>query len=136
MPQNAARPIRLPLRLPFATLVLAAGALLASLAAPPAAAQINPFKGNSQRLSDDDRDMLDATIARLNARAPLQPGDRETWKNPRTGSSGTIKLLRNYNFGTAPCHLVQYDFEVGDGGSQRSYQVDWCRMDNGWKIRN
>jgi hypothetical protein len=102
---------------------------LAFTAMPP------PARGQTeQRLSDADSAMMDAAVAKLNQRA-TQEGDSEAWANPKTGSSGTVTLKHMYPAGLIPCHSLAYDYEVGQNGSSRSYEIDWCKTATGWQQR-
>lgn len=120
------------------TLGMAVGGLLGAgmaLAAPPAAAQVNPFRQESaQRLSDADFKALSEAGSALLARPDLKTGDKASWANPKTGSSGTIIAEGTFQHGSFPCRRLRY-VTLGRGQPPaRSAELGWCHTPQGWKI--
>lgn len=120
-------------RLP--AVMLAVG--LGLVAAQPAHAQINPFRGSlANRLTNDDFVAMNNAVTSLLGRQALQSGETEVWNNPSTGTKGTIEVARDFKRGTWACHALRYTVYPGgaDGQSTSRATLNWCKTAQGWKI--
>jgi surface antigen len=87
------------------------------------------FLGNSavQWLTPADAKMLsDALDAALSAE---KEGTEETWSNPDTGASGSVKFRRAFMRGDTPCRSLQIRTTAQDITNGGVY--DLCRQPNG-----
>jgi surface antigen len=127
-----------PMRAGFITLAgmaLAVGLGMAGVR--PASAQINPFHGAfANRLTNDDFQMMGTAVTSLLDRETLTVGATEGWRNPASGSSGTVEIARDFKRGSYACHVVKYTvLPGGAGGLSTSHIVlNWCKTKAGWKI--
>jgi surface antigen len=106
-------------------------------AAQPAAAQINPFAGQlANRLSNDDFRAMGDAVTRLLKRDPLPVGASENWRNPRSRSHGSVKVVRDFKHDSFACHAVDYSAIPGSGGGRSATHatLNWCKTPEGWKI--
>ncbi len=104
----------------------------------PAAAQINPFRGNRQgpSLSEHDNRMLFDSINRLNRMSPLHVGQTDRWSNPKTGSSGVNTVERIFSSHGMPCHQLRHQIVVQRHQPATTYDMTWCRTAQGeWKSK-
>ncbi|MDE2515628.1 MAG: hypothetical protein KGL12_06360 [Rhodospirillales bacterium] len=120
------------------TLWMAVGGMLGAgmtLRASPALAQVNPFRQESaQRLSDADFKALSEAASALLARPDLKAGDKQSWANPKTGSSGTIIAEGTFQHGSFACRRLRY-VTLGRGQPPaRTAVLGWCDTPQGWKI--
>jgi surface antigen len=127
------------MRLMRPALTLAAMALAVWLGAgtQPARAQINPFRGAfANRLTNDDFQMLNDAASELLGHDPLTVGATEGWRNPKSGSSGTVEVTRNFKHGAYVCHALRYTVLPGGAGglSTSRTMLNWCKTEAGWKI--
>jgi hypothetical protein len=116
-------------------MLLAAG--LGMAAAQPAQAQINPFRGSfANRLTNDDFQAMGDAANSLLGRDPLTTGDTEVWKNPKTGTAGTIEVGRNFKHLTYACYALHYTVMPGgaDGRATNRTVLNWCKTSAGWRI--
>jgi surface antigen len=111
-------------------------ALLVGLAPGLASAQINPFKGRgADRLNSDDVRMLMDASNRLLAEPSPSAGASESWKNTRSGASGTVRLESSTQIRDLPCRVLLYHGKSGAGASPRDATLTWCRVADGrWLI--
>ncbi len=57
------------------------------------------------------------------------------WSNPKTGTSGTLTLVRGFDRGGMACHEMKYRFNFVRPTRHRNYTLDWCRDPAGeWRI--
>jgi surface antigen len=111
-------------------------ALAIGLAPGLASAQINPFRGRgADRLNSDDVRMLMDASDRLLAEPSPSPGASESWKNTRSGASGSVSLKGNSRRNGLACRILSYQAHSGSGMSPRSSTLTWCKTQDGsWKI--
>jgi len=66
------------------------------VAASSQAQQFSSFGSsrNGVGLTKVDSDMVSAATHQLNAKAALQPGDDQSWANPKSGHSGKITVTK------------------------------------------
>jgi surface antigen len=115
---------------------LASLALVVGLAPGLASAQINPFKGRgADRLNSDDvRMLMDASNLLLAEPSP-SAGASESWKNDRSGASGSVRLESTSQLHGLPCRVLLYQGKSGAGVSPRDGTLTWCRVQDGsWMI--
>ena len=118
---------------PLAIMLLALAGVAAG--ARPAAAQINPFHmEGAQRLSDADFKALSAAAGKLLDKPDLAEGDKESWANPNTGSSGVVIAEKPFEHAGLRCERLRYT-SLGRGKPPaRTAFLDWCDTPKGWKI--
>ena len=107
------------------------------MAAGHAAAQINPFgrSPNMPRLDPEDRRLLWDSADALNNATPSEAGASRNWHNPKSGNSGTVTLQRVFRANSMPCHALHYTVTLAAQQTQRTYDINWCRIQTGeWKI--
>ena len=86
-------------------------------------------------VSRDDTDRMHAAATRLYEGQSI--GTVERWRNPDTGNSGTIELLREFETSGMPCRSMKYLIRFGEVKKNqfRHYLVNWCKTSSGeWKI--
>ena len=116
---------------------LAAALLLAGISA--SAAQINPFRSNSQAtgLTKADVGMLSTTTGLVNRKEPVKVGDTEDWSNPSSGNSGKVTVTRLFHYNGMECHGLRYYLSFRASNTPRTYNTDWCKTKTGeWRIRS
>lgn len=102
--------------------------------AQTAAAQVNPF-GDSLDLKESDIAMLQAAASALFQDDKARIGQTETWKNPETGNSGAVLLLRLFEHAGMPCKRLQHSIKQKGRADQITYQFARCRTGDGsWKL--
>src|SRR5271156_2101276 len=115
---------------------LAVGAVALGLVlVHPAAAQINPFR-SSQAISltnDDFQAIGQAATSLLNHETPTV-GEVQAWENPRSGSTGTVEIARQFKHGSYGCFALDYTATAGGTASVQRSRLNWCKTKAGWKI--
>lgn len=112
-----------------------AGFAAVSLMSVGAVAQINPF-GNAQgnALSNEDFTIMNRAVETLLARPNLHIGSNESWRNPNTGSTGTITVQSNATRKAGACHTLGYQMAPNGRPIDGVAVLDWCKTKQGWKI--
>ncbi len=116
--------------------VLPACLLLGVAIAPFAYAQnFAPLgTGLGPLLKGDDLSIVGNVSAALNAAGTA--GSKH-WSNPKTGTSGTITLIRDFRGAGMACHELKYLFNLTHPTRHRTYTLNWCRIPSGeWKIKS
>ncbi|MEO8713766.1 MAG: RT0821/Lpp0805 family surface protein [Acetobacteraceae bacterium] len=110
-------------------------AFLALIALAPAHAQyFAPLSGRlGPGLKGDDLSIVSNVTDALNAAGTK--GSRQ-WSNPKTGTSGTIALIRDFHSAGMACHELHYRFALTRPTRHRAYTLDWCRSAGEWKIKS
>ena len=107
---------------------------LALMCAQTALAQVNPF-GDSLDLKESDIAMLQAAASALFQNEKAQLGQTESWKNPKTGNSGTVSLLDLFEHKGMPCKRLQHSIKQKGHADLIIYQFARCRAaDGSWKL--
>jgi len=117
--------------------ILTAALVLGGLAAPellalPASAQSMQMY-LPRRLTNSDMEILRADAGKLS------PEDtrKDSWKNPKTGHSGTVTATKEYQKSGMTCRKFKYTFHTRTSTDGLPYTLDWCRKPNGeWAIAN
>ena len=105
------------------------------LAPDLASAQINPFGGaQGMTLSNDDFATMSHAVERLLARPKLHVGSSESWKNPHTGSTGTISVQNYFSRKSLVCHTLGYQVAPRGKPASGMAVLDWCKTLQGWRI--
>lgn len=121
------------------TLAKAVGAVtLIFLASGPflaGRAQVNPFWSSrfGPKLTEQDRQYLINGTNELNEGPRPRAGQSLSWSNPNTKAHGTIELLRVYRHNDMTCHAMRYR-NTPPRGQTRTYNVNWCKSPDGWKV--
>ena len=101
----------------------------------PARAQINPFGDASRtKLTSGDFRVLDEATQLLLARPDLAPGVREDWKNPETGSTGSLTVKNRLHRRGLECVALGYQSMARGRPPNRIGALNWCQTPAGWKI--
>ncbi|MGA9864962.1 MAG: RT0821/Lpp0805 family surface protein [Acetobacteraceae bacterium] len=110
--------------------------LLAAAIAPAARAQQFPPFGSrlGPGLKGDDLAIVTDATGAMNAAGSR--GSRH-WSNPKTGTSGTITLVRDFRSAGMACHEFRYLLRFTHPTRHQTYTLDWCRTADGeWKIKS
>ncbi len=100
-----------------------------------ASAQINPFGGaQGVTLSNDDFAIMSRAADKLLARPHLAVGSNESWKNPATGSTGTVSIQGNFARKALACHTLGYQVAPRGTPTDGIAVLDWCKTPQGWRI--
>ena len=109
--------------------------LLGLLAAHSAQAQINPFGPPRQTgLTNSDFRVLDDATKQFLARPDLSPGAHEDWKNPETGSVGSLTVKNTLYRKGFDCLAIGYKSMARGRPPNRTGALNWCKTPDGWKI--
>ena len=102
----------------------------------PAAAQINPLRsGNAKPLDAADLAAANTATMHLLERTTLVAGALEHWKNPQSGSSGTVVAGSAITRNGMACRVMQYHTTVPGGPlPERRNTLTWCKTKEGWKV--
>lgn len=115
--------------------ILAAFALAAFTVASPSAHAADPFRGSGFRLDESDTALLKTAAEQLYLTDGVEVGTVEEWTNRKTGSHGTVKLIRKHEYKGLPCRRLQHDIELKRAKDPYRFTVDRCRTADGeWKI--
>jgi hypothetical protein len=129
--------------MPHRRLALPAAIVLALAAGFPGAAQaqINPFRTSraAPRLERTDLELLNQAAEKLYTQENVADGATESWDNPLTGASGSVKVVNSFHRtvrgDSLLCRKLRYEVAVRGRTGTRSYLIDWCRLPDGtWKI--
>lgn len=116
---------------------LAATVLAVTLLPTLAIAQTYPFKTwGAGRLRRADIRLIMDTSQRLLASPTLAEGQTESWNNPRSGASGSVTADRTFQREGARCHTLVYTASVRARAVPRQARLDWCRINETWRIRS
>ena len=106
------------------------------LLSTPAAAQINFFEEYVITLTRGDLDSMNTAAAALYKGKAAQIDATGTWKNPKSGNSGTVKLIGIYLYKGMPCRRLAHAIKIKGEADPKRFRIDRCRISNGdWKIR-
>lgn len=112
---------------------------VAGLASDLAPALVSPAAAQSmqaylpRRLSGSDMRILSDEAGKLGPQGPKE----ESWKNPKTGNSGTVTFLHQYQQAGLTCRGFRYTFHTGVSTDGTPYKLNWCEKSPGdWAIVN
>jgi surface antigen len=109
------------------------GVVAGVLAGPAAAQLLGPTWETDIVLTKGDYDAMDQTLDRaVHGRAV---GTVAIWRNPSTGHSGTLELMREFQRSGRRCERIDYTIQGGGhGGLTQHWVFDSCRQPDGsWK---
>lgn len=87
-------------------------------------------KGPLGHLKKDDVEMARAAIRKTLDTGP--DGQTQTWTNPKTKASGTIKPTKTFTQDGMRCRAA--DFTTSAGGERGASSWKLCNTKEGWKI--
>lgn len=112
---------------------------VAGLASDLAPALVSPAAAQAmqaylpRRLSGSDMRILSEEAGKLGPQGPKE----ESWKNPKTGNSGTVTFLHQYEKNGLTCRGFRYTFHTGVSTDGSPYKLHWCEKSPGdWAIAN
>jgi surface antigen len=123
-------PIRALMLAACLTLALAPGPVSGQAMFGPLGTSIVP---NS--MTHDDLDALAAAGAKLYTPEKVTVGTVENWNNPKSGNSGTVKLIREFKQKNGmPCRRLEHRIKLAREG-ERTYTMNRCKTPEGeWKL--
>ncbi|ABI61536.1 RT0821/Lpp0805 family surface protein [Granulibacter bethesdensis] len=101
-------------------------------------AQLNPFytSVDGSALNKSDLATLGKAAGPLLGNEPLFNGSTQPWSNPKTGNSGTLTLVEQYQKDGMSCRKIRYDVMLKRRNAPNVYTLDWCKTAQGvWKTR-
>ena len=103
--------------------------------APPADAQVNPFRRSGFDVTDADIQLAMSAAAKLYEGEQAVLEDVERWANPETGNQGTVRLVKLFTYNDLPCRRLQHDIKLATVGTPFRYVFDRCKLPTGeWKL--
>jgi surface antigen len=85
-------------------------------------------------LSERDQTLAMESQAALLADAAAVPGTQVAWSNAQSGSSGSVTLLRSFDFDGQPCRRLLHQIAQKSQGDPVYVHTIRCRMSDGaWK---
>ena len=123
--------------MPWRSGLLAGMAAIAVMAAGSGAqAQLVWPRGvRSAGLSSQDMKIMNAKTSFLYESGQTAIGQSASWKNPKTGSSGTATLTGKPTLRGMECRTVRYEFSTIRPARSDSYSLNWCHTpQNTWRI--
>ncbi|MCB8877216.1 RT0821/Lpp0805 family surface protein [Acidisoma silvae] len=116
---------------PIMMACLGLGVALAPALVRPAMAQQAMQSYLPRRLAGSDVDILRHEAAKLGPQGPK----KESWKNPKTGNSGTVTFRKQYEQAGMTCRSFGYTFHTGTSSDGLPYKLNWCEKSPGnWAI--
>jgi surface antigen len=113
---------------------VALGAMITSLAlGAPAHTQpmMNPLR--QLALSSEDFAMVNETVAGLYEAGKI--GVTETWSNPKSGNSGSARIIDTFEYQGLPCRTVAYTVKIRRQADPKQVVLKTCRdKDGAWKL--
>jgi hypothetical protein len=123
------------MRVRVAWAALALGSAVSLGLVLPSAAQISPFRSAfANGLTNDDFQLLRQAANDLLDREHPVPGATEAWRNPGTGSSGTVAIASTFTHGSYVCHQLTYVTTPNNGPFVQRTKLNWCKTKSGWRI--
>ena len=117
-------------------LVPAIGALLAvtMLWSGLGRAQTVPFS-DTFRVTTEDVKAMDDALDRMFENPNVRPGAKESWKNEKSGASGSVQLLQEFLKQGFPCKRILYVIKMKGTRDPSTLFIDYCEVAEGdWKI--
>ncbi len=120
---------------------IALALLSLSLSAGLAGAQMNVFGRTGFEMSAADLDQLKSASAKLYTDETRAVGDTESWTSPKSGTSGTVTLVRIYAYDyqgqNLDCRKLKHEIARDGIADKLNFVSDRCRIEgtNEWKVR-
>ena len=105
------------------------------LAATAAGTLLGAFLGNEAGKTLDRADEVYASGAETEALEYAPAGSATPWRNPDTGSTGTVTPVRTYQTAGTYCREFQHKAKIG-GQSQQVYGTACRSSDGQWQVVN
>jgi surface antigen len=116
--------------------VVMAGAVIFAVSA--SGAGMNPFGVAGLPLNKQDYSAMAGAANPLLEDESATVGTSHDWSNPKSGNSGTVKLLKIYEDNiqgqTAPCRQLEYTVKVKGNGDPYNIILNRCKFAGSWKI--
>lgn len=92
----------------------------------------------AQRLPEDlNLNRQDLDIMRETARTALNDepdGSTLEWENPQTGNSGTVTVVRSFEYQGLPCRRIRHAIKTKGVADVHGAEWTQCQKDGAWKI--
>jgi hypothetical protein len=113
---------------------IAAALMFIGLATASAHSQtFGPAWESNITLTQEDFDLLHRAVDTQVHGKPV--GTTIAWNNPKTGNTGTIKLLKRFNRGSFHCERIAYTLSTTQKAVEPEHYVfDSCLTAEGWKL--
>lgn len=111
---------------------------LGTALAAPAHAQLTgyyPLGSDALSLTNGDfMQLIDAANGLLR-RSPLPVGAATSWRNDKTGATGTIRVTQTFQHDAMLCHRLVYETIPAGAPTANRTNLNWCNTGHGeWKI--
>jgi surface antigen len=102
-----------------------------SLAAAHAQPMMNPLR--QLALSSEDFAMAGEAVNSLYDAKKI--GVTQTWSNPKSGNSGSVKILDTFEYQGLPCRTIEHIVKIRRQADPKKVVLKTCRdTDGAWKL--
>jgi len=120
---------------PIRYLAFAAVAVILALVQGSAIhAQMNPFKGVQNYMTDEDLRLLEKGVETLLNKGKV--GSVAAWKNDTSGNFGTMELELAFAGDGIPCRRIDHVIKFRSQADPFLFHLTYCKMGDEWKIAN
>jgi surface antigen len=103
---------------------------------PKAHALLDVFGTFSNNLTLEDIAMMKETSAKLYTNDQLPISTTKPWANPKSGNSGTVTLIRRYEYKGMKCRTIRHSIREKSRDHSRTLRFDRCKTPSGeWMLR-
>lgn len=119
------------------THIILAWIAAAAIGAASAYAQVSPFRGSRVSLSPEDYKLLTGAAEQLYTAQAPKLGDERSWRNEKSGNSGSVRIVRIYEWQGLPCRQIRHTIRDKSNKDPDTVSIDRCRISTGeWKVRS
>jgi surface antigen len=92
---------------------------------------MNPLR--QLALTSEDFAMLNETVSGMYEAGKI--GVTETWSNPKSGNSGSAKILDTFKYQGLPCRTIEHTVKIRKQADPKQVVLKTCRdTDGAWKL--
>jgi surface antigen len=92
---------------------------------------MNPLR--QLALSSEDFAMSNQAVAGLYEAGKI--GVAQTWSNPKSGNSGSVRILDTFEYQGLPCRTVEHTVKIRRQADPKQIVLKTCRdKDGAWKL--
>lgn len=99
----------------------------------PGYSQTNPFPRDIG-LTKQDLVMLHDAAKKLYTNESAAVGATESWRNEESGDSGTVTVVKLFQYKGSPCKQIRHDITVKGHADVKHYRSKWCNVGGEWKM--